>query len=113
MYSPALTDFIFMSRGTSNMFLTGPDVIRSVTHEEVTQEELGGARVQCAGWAHGGDDDVVAPVRGGCEDVARLGRHATHQDGQLVRCLGQKPDRGRYQRPGWPHPKRLKQGHGP
>jgi acetyl-CoA carboxylase carboxyltransferase component len=45
VYSPALTDFVFMARGTSNMFVTGPDVVKSVTHEEVTFEELGGASV--------------------------------------------------------------------
>lgn len=43
VYSPALTDFIFMVNGTSHMFVTGPEVIRAVTHEEVTKEELGGA----------------------------------------------------------------------
>ena len=43
VYSPALTDFIFMVEGTSYMFITGPDVVKSVTHEEVTFEELGGA----------------------------------------------------------------------
>ncbi|MGA2504850.1 MAG: acyl-CoA carboxylase subunit beta [Anaerolineales bacterium] len=45
VYSPALTDFVFMSRGTSNMFVTGPDVVKAVTHEDVTFEELGGAAV--------------------------------------------------------------------
>ncbi len=43
VYSPALTDFILMVEGTSHMFVTGPDVIKTVTHEEVTKEELGGA----------------------------------------------------------------------
>ncbi len=43
VYSPAITDFTIMSRGTSYMFVTGPEVIRTVTHEEVTMEELGGA----------------------------------------------------------------------
>ena len=43
VYSPAITDFIFMTRDTSYMFVTGPDVIRTVTHEEVTKNELGGA----------------------------------------------------------------------
>ena len=38
VYSPALTDYIFMVRGSSHMFLTGPDVVRSVTGENVTQE---------------------------------------------------------------------------
>jgi acetyl-CoA carboxylase carboxyltransferase component len=45
VYSPALTDFIFMTRNTSYMFVTGPDVVKTVTHEEVTFEELGGASV--------------------------------------------------------------------
>ena len=43
VYSPALTDFIIMVRGTSYMFVTGPDVVKTVTHEIVTQEDLGGA----------------------------------------------------------------------
>ena len=43
VYSPAMTDFIFMVKDSSYMFVTGPDVVRTVTHEEVTQEELGGA----------------------------------------------------------------------
>lgn len=45
VYSPALTDFIFMTRNTSYMFVTGPDVVKTVTHEEVSFEELGGASV--------------------------------------------------------------------
>ena len=43
VYSPAITDFIIMTKGTSNMFITGPEVIKAVTREEVTMEELGGA----------------------------------------------------------------------
>jgi propionyl-CoA carboxylase beta chain len=43
VYSPAITDFVFMVKGTSHMFITGPDVIKAVTGEEVTFEELGGA----------------------------------------------------------------------
>jgi len=43
VYSPAITDFILMVRGTSSMFVTGPDVIKAVTHEDVTKEALGGA----------------------------------------------------------------------
>ena len=43
VYSPSITDFIFMVKETSYMFVTGPDVIKTVTHEEVTKEELGGA----------------------------------------------------------------------
>jgi propionyl-CoA carboxylase beta chain len=43
VYSPAITDFVLMVEGTSYMFITGPDVIKAVTHEEVTKEDLGGA----------------------------------------------------------------------
>src|SRR5699024_5898056 len=54
VYSPALTDFIFMVENTSMMFITGPQVIKTVTGEEVSQEELGGARThnQTSGVAH-------------------------------------------------------------
>ncbi len=48
VYSPAITDFIFMVEGTSYMFVTGPEVIRTVTHEEVSKEELGGASTHAA-----------------------------------------------------------------
>lgn len=52
VYSPAITDFIFMVDRTSYMFVTGPDVIKTVTHEEVTKEDLGGAHT------HGGKSGV-------------------------------------------------------
>ncbi|HUO86322.1 MAG TPA: acyl-CoA carboxylase subunit beta, partial [Thermoanaerobaculia bacterium] len=54
VYSPAITDFVFMVEETSYMFVTGPDVIRTVTHEEVTKEELGGATTHAtkSGVAH-------------------------------------------------------------
>src|SRR5881394_3170005 len=54
VYSPAITDFIIMVDKTSYMFVTGPDVIKTVTHEEVTKEELGGARThsETSGVAH-------------------------------------------------------------
>jgi propionyl-CoA carboxylase beta chain len=54
VYSPAITDFIIMTKDTSYMFVTGPDVVRSVTHEEVTFEELGGAGThnETSGVAH-------------------------------------------------------------
>lgn len=54
VYSPGLTDFVIMTRGTSHMFITGPKVIKSVTHEEVDFESLGGAGVHSAksGVAH-------------------------------------------------------------
>ncbi|CAG0990108.1 partial propionyl-CoA carboxylase beta chain, partial [Anaerolineae bacterium] len=54
VYSPALTDFIFMVKDTSHMFVTGPDVVKTVTHEDVTFEQLGGAIVhnEKSGVAH-------------------------------------------------------------
>ncbi|MFI1227163.1 MULTISPECIES: acyl-CoA carboxylase subunit beta [unclassified Streptomyces] len=67
-YSPALTDFVFMVRETSQMFITGPDVVRTVTGEEITQNGLGGADVhaQKSGVAHFAYDDeetCIAEVR--------------------------------------------------
>src|SRR5215510_5586606 len=54
VYSPAITDFIYMARGTSYMFVTGPNVVKTVTHEDVTMEELGGAdtHASVSGVAH-------------------------------------------------------------
>src|SRR5205823_13399945 len=54
VYSPAITDFIVMAKSSSYMFITGPDVIKTVTHEEVTKEALGGALAhnQKSGVAH-------------------------------------------------------------
>jgi len=68
VYSPALTDFIFMVEKSSYMFITGPDVIKTVTHEEVTKEELGGAHTHNAksGVAHfasPSDPDCLARIR--------------------------------------------------
>ena len=62
VYSPALTDFVFMVQNTSNMFITGPAVIKAVTHEEVTFEELGGAMAHNAksGVAHFAAEDEDA-----------------------------------------------------
>ncbi len=59
VYSPAITDFIVMVKDTSYMFITGPDVIKTVTHEEVTKEALGGAsaHAQKSGVAHFAADD--------------------------------------------------------
>lgn len=59
VYSPALTDFIVMVKDTSNMFVTGPEVIKAVTHEDVTKEDLGGAQTHNAksGVAHFLSDD--------------------------------------------------------
>src|SRR5437899_650619 len=68
VYSPAITDFIIMTRETSYMFVTGPDVIKTVTHEEVTKHELGGATTHNAtsGVAHflaRDDADCLAMIR--------------------------------------------------
>ncbi|QMU79929.1 acyl-CoA carboxylase subunit beta [Streptacidiphilus sp. PB12-B1b] len=67
-YSPALTDFVLMVRGTSQMFITGPDVVQAVTGEEITAEGLGGADVHAvtSGVAHAAYDDeesCLADVR--------------------------------------------------
>jgi propionyl-CoA carboxylase beta chain len=68
VYSPALTDLIFMVEKTSYMFITGPDVIRAVTHEEVTKEELGGAATHAkkSGVCHFSSVDDAA-----CLDLVR------------------------------------------
>lgn len=63
VYSPAMTDFIFMVEDTSYMFVTGPEVVKTVTNETVTKEELGGATVHTSksGVAHDKfGNDVVA-----------------------------------------------------
>ena len=54
VYSPAITDFVFMESGVAHMYITGPDVVRAVTHEDVTHEELGGAQTHASksGVAH-------------------------------------------------------------
>ena len=69
VYSPAMTDFIFMVKNTSHMFITGPGVIKAVTHEEVTFEELGGAMTHntISGVAHVASNDEA-------ECLARIGQ---------------------------------------
>lgn len=68
VYSPAITDFVAMTRGTSYMFLTGPKVVKQVTREDVTTEQLGGADIHASrsGVAHfavGNEDEALALVR--------------------------------------------------
>ncbi len=68
VYSPAITDFVFMTGGTSHMFVTGPDVIQAVTHETVSKEELGGAMThnRTSGVAHfiaADDADCLRRIR--------------------------------------------------
>jgi len=62
VYSPAITDFVLMVEGTSTMYVTGPGVVKTVTHEEVTHEELGGAHVHAtrSGVAHFAAPDDAA-----------------------------------------------------
>src|SRR6058998_3228508 len=68
VYSPAITDFVFMVEGSSYMFITGPDVVKTVTGEEVTFEELGGAATHAAksGVAH-----FISPDERACLEDAR------------------------------------------
>jgi propionyl-CoA carboxylase beta chain len=68
VYSPAITDFVLMTEGTSYMFITGPDVVKTVTGEDVSFEELGGASAHAtrSGVAH-----LVAPDEQACIDDAR------------------------------------------
>ena len=68
VYSPAITDFIFMVRGTSTMFVTGPGVVKTVTKEDITAEALGGARLHTtkssvADGAYDNDADMLADIR--------------------------------------------------
>jgi acetyl-CoA carboxylase carboxyltransferase component len=68
VYSPAITDFVIMVKDTSHMFVTGPDVVKAVTHEEVSFEELGGADVHAkkSGVAHlegENEEEVLALIR--------------------------------------------------
>ncbi len=68
VYSPAITDFVLMTEGTSYMFITGPDVVKTVTGEDVSFEDLGGATAHAtkSGVAH-----LVAPDERSCIDDAR------------------------------------------
>jgi len=70
VYSPAITDFVFMVTGLSYMFVTGPNVVKTVTHEEVTFEDLGGAQTHAtkSGVAHFLEENEVACL----QDVRRL-----------------------------------------
>ena len=68
VYSPAMTDFVFMVKGTSHMFITGPDVVKTVTGEDVSQEELGGAMTHAsksgvATFVADDEESVIAQVR--------------------------------------------------
>ena len=82
VYSPAITDFIFMVEETSHMFVTGPEVVKTVTHEEVTYEELGGAATHSerSGVAHGAfpnDIEALAALRRFVEFLPSSNRERT------------------------------------
>jgi propionyl-CoA carboxylase beta chain len=109
VYSPAITDFIFMVESTSHMFITGPDVIRAVTHEVVSKEDLGGAHTHASrsGVAHRAFADEDACLNGlrelltflpqnNREDPPRRApRQATPAttDGELDRLIPAEPAR--------------------
>ncbi len=68
VYSPAITDFVFMVRGVSYMFVTGPNVVKTVTHEDVTFDELGGADVHAevsgvAHFVHASEPECIEAIR--------------------------------------------------
>jgi propionyl-CoA carboxylase beta chain len=65
VYSPAITDFVYMVRGSSYMFVTGPNVVKTVTHEDVTMEALGGAdtHAETSGVAHFTHDSEIASLQ--------------------------------------------------
>ena len=108
VYSPALTDFIFMVKGTGQMYITGPDVIKAVTGEEVTHEDLGGAMAQAT---HSGVCHFVAPND---EECLKMVRHLlsflpqnnidpppfqesnddpNRMEGELLSCVPEDPTR--------------------
>ncbi|MBW7844230.1 MAG: acyl-CoA carboxylase subunit beta [Bacteroidia bacterium] len=92
VYSPAITDFIYMVENTSYMFVTGPNVVKTVTHEEVTSEELGGASVHSAksGVAHftaANEIDCIQQIRkllsyipSNCEEKTALYAYDTNSN---------------------------------
>lgn len=107
-YSPALTDFVFMASGIGQMYITGPDVIRAVTGEEVTHEELGGATAHTtrSGVAHfsiEGEEDCLAQVRrllgflpqNNMEDppILDLGDDPERQEYDLAHVIPDNPNR--------------------
>ena len=93
VYSPAITDFVFMVRGVSYMFVTGPNVVKTVTHEEVTFDQLGGADVhgQTSGVAHFVHDTELEALAGIRELLGYL--PPNNLDGAPVRAAADPPDR--------------------
>ena len=109
VYSPAMTDFIFMVRDTSYMFVTGPDVVKTVTNETVTAEELGGAKVHTtkssiADGAYDNDVEALLQMRrlidflpannlDGVPEIAELRRSATGSTTSLDTLIPDNPNK--------------------
>ena len=106
VYSPAITDFVFMVKGTSQMYITGPDVIKAVTGEEVSHEVLGGtqahgARSGVAHFAYENERECLAAVgrllsflpQNNMEDPPRLSGHdpSSHDDAALDAIVPEDP----------------------
>ncbi|MDA1312891.1 MAG: acyl-CoA carboxylase subunit beta [Acidobacteria bacterium] len=93
VYSPAITDFIFMVDHSSYMFVTGPDVIKTVTHEDVTKEELGGAHT------HNEISGVAQFIASKDEECLQMIREllsflpSNNRDGAPIRPTSDSPDR--------------------
>jgi propionyl-CoA carboxylase beta chain len=87
VYGPALTDFVFMVKGTSHLFVNGPDAVRSARQEETTREELGGARTHAtrSGVAHFAHDDEASSLRAVRELLSYLPPNAV-DDPPLAPC---------------------------
>lgn len=94
VYSPAITDFILMVRGTSYMYVTGPKVAKTVTHEEVTHEALGGADTHASksGVAHFAEPDEVVLLERIRELISYLPQN-NHEQAPRAFC-DDPPDRG-------------------
>ena len=94
VYSPAMTDFIFMVKDSSYMFVTGPEVVKTVTHEEVTAEELGGAvthttKSGVADLAFDNDVEAAGQHQGLVgDDADRVAVHAGKADDDVGRVVG-------------------------
>ncbi len=108
VYSPAMTDFIVMAKGTSNMFITGPEVIKAVTGEDVSFEELGGAMAHAekSGVAHFAAEDERSALRlvrrlvsyipsNNVEDPPSVESDdpSDRQDAELVTIVPREPDK--------------------
>lgn len=108
VYSPAMTDFVVMARKTSYMFITGPDVIKTVTHEDVSKEDLGGAATHASrsGVAHFATADekaALATIRKllsylpdnnlGAPPVLKNGDPADRIDPELAKIIPEQPNK--------------------